>query len=680
MRLPTCCVPTAFLLVAAGAAQDWQLLLDRPPLYPALALDPDRDRVVMFSQSTGKVGIHEWDGSTWLATWQSGLPWPTNALPRVAYDPGRGVLVLLYGGGIWHYDGATLRLIATGGPGTFDAMNAAHAFDVQRGEFVYHNWVAAITYVWNGSQWRILPGRIGLTSWPSLGYDPVRGQVIAFAKEGLGGMFAFDGTVWNHIAGASLPATFPARDMAVCTDPVRNRLLVYGGEGSGATPPIYGVLWEWDGNGWSNIGNGPPRRRAALARHPGTGRLVLHGGDDGLLVHGDTWAFDGAFQRVEESPSLALTVTDPVRQRIVGVGQEQSGGSQHTWEWDGVRWLRVAGPHPRLHSLVFDASRGQVVGIENDFSRPILRTWVWSGSAWQLQSPPLDPPWQPSQSLSHDPVRGVLVMFGLHGTWEWDGAAWHRRTPANAPQMATSNSTQTSVFDPASGTVRLVLQTPTGMQEWEWNGSNWSQAPGTGLPTFAYGELRLDPRNGRVLLLAAGGGTWVRNAGTWTQITAVAPSPTTTSPDPFAAFLRSWAPGSWHALFADPATITAFGSGCGLGAVPWLAGLGRPAVRGADLRLDLGSGPAGAPAALYAALLPGSTPMGGGCTILLNGPVHAGFALLSPTGWATFPMGIPVQSTLLGLEVSWQAAVLQAGGPLLGGAALTNGVRVRLGH
>jgi hypothetical protein len=309
----------------------------------------------------------------------------------------------------------------------------------------------------------------------------------------------------------------------------------------------------------------------------------------------------------------------------------------------------------------------------------MTRLWYWDGSSWQVQTPTINPGWQPAQSICHDPVRNVLVMFGLAGTWEWNGTAWTQKNPTQWPPIASTGAPGSSVFDPATGVVRWVGQCPGGNQEWEWDGIDWSPATTTGVPQSYLGKLLLDPASGRVTFVGSGsttGGTWERAGNTWTLVGDTAP--TTVTADPFVPILRAWGSGIWQVRPHVLPWSARQGTGCGGSAIPWLAAVGATTHHGSHLRLDLGSAPAGALVAAYASLGGANTPLGGGCTLHVSDPVHLGSALAG-AGFASFPVAVPADAALRSLFVFFQGAAIEAGGPLFGVASLTNGVWVRIG-
>jgi len=662
----------ALIGVAAGA-QSWQVTSSFG--FAGIAIhDPVRDRVVVLRTQAPAAAL-EWDGERWYQSLVPGMP-SSQYPPRAAFDTARGKIVMLLEGNTWYYDGRSWQLAATLGPVPTDQGLNNFAWDPVRQRLVYY--YLGFVYEWDGSQWHTIPGNLG---WPlsfrAFGFDPVLGHVIATHFNGpFSAVLAWDGISWTPVANAVVPATMPIYAMAMHTDPLQNRLLMYGGERNGGG--VSGDLWEWNGSAWNQIAAGPARRYPVIARHLGTGRLLMSGGAEGSQVFFDTWYYDTSFHQQSAWPCLLTMTTDPVRQRIVAIGCSD----QRTYESDGWHWTALAAA-PGITDLVYDPVRNQLLGIENDLARPRLRTWSWNGATWTL----LDsngPGWQRRQGLCFDPLRQVVVAVGMQGTWEWDGSTWLQRLPAHAPAVHHSATTATAVFDAAAGRVRFITVGVGGAEEWEWDGNDWFPATTTGLPTAGYGELVLDPIGNRVLYVAAAANgqaaTWQRLGNAWVQIaTGGTAFLGNIAADPFHGQLRSYQQGTWTSFGGDLAAITRYGGGCGAGTVPALHAVGRPVPVGSDVLFDATNCPPAAPAGIYASLTSASTPLGGGCTLLLGTPVHFANAITSATGVASWPFAVPRMPQLIGVDVFWQGAVLQTNGPLLGVAALTNGVRLHLG-
>jgi hypothetical protein len=150
-------------------------------------------------------------------------------------------------------------------------------------------------------------------------------------------------------------------------------------------------------------------------------------------------------------------------------------------------------------------------------------------------------------------------------------------------------------------------------------------------------------------------------------------------------------PGPGAASFAVSTTVP--GNNYSLTTGPGCANLVPGSLR-ASAQPTLGNGSfavlglgvtANSAALLYGSPLTGSLPLGGSCVVHLGGVLGAelfqyGSAVSTGAGGLTFPVPIPNNPNVAGLPFEFQAVVLPVGGgPALGVAELTSGMRIRLG-
>jgi hypothetical protein len=165
-----------------------------PPgrLYPALAYEPLRDRIVMFG---GLIGISsqpigetwEWTGTAWVMVQPPAGPSP-RALGRMAYDTVGGGVLLFGGetvagphGDTWRWDGTTWTQIATP---VAPSPRSGHAMcaDPGRGVIVLHGGRNAATslndtWEWNGNAWRAAGAGPGPLVLETATFDAARNTV-----------------------------------------------------------------------------------------------------------------------------------------------------------------------------------------------------------------------------------------------------------------------------------------------------------------------------------------------------------------------------------------------------------------------------------------------------------------------------------------------------------------------
>jgi hypothetical protein len=160
------------------------------------------------------------------------------------------------------------------------------------------------------------------------------------------------------------------------------------------------------------------------------------------------WRAVGPF-RNRVQPGL---VYDERRKRIVlfgGAAQGGGGRPNDMHEWDGRRWHRRRPKHMPFPNrgvtgkLAWDPVRKTALhfgGVARDGKTILNETWEYDGRDWTKLSPKTVPPKRFSHSMSYDPVRKQILMFGganstsrwtggpgtglLDDTWVWDGKVW----------------------------------------------------------------------------------------------------------------------------------------------------------------------------------------------------------------------------------------------------------------
>ncbi len=305
----------------------------------------------------------------------------------------------------------------------------------------------------------------------SMAYDSGTGQLVLFGGYELGLLgndtWTWDGSTWAEQSPAQSP---PARlDASMAYDTGTGQLVLFGGSPASA-PGALGDTWTWDGSNWteqSPAQSPPARLDASMAYDPGTGQLVLFGGE-GYQGDRDSGLFLG-----------------------------------DTWTWDGSNWTEQSpaqSPPARYGSpMAYDPSTGQLVLFGGQgYVSYLGDTWTWDGSNWTEQSPAQSPPARWDTSMAYDPSTGQLVLFGgwdgsnsLGDTWTWDGSTWAEQSPSESPSPRLDAS---MAYDPSTG--QLVL---------------FGGSPGTGVlgDTWVYGSA------GQALAItsAAGGDIYYQPSG-----------------------------------------------------------------------------------------------------------------------------------------------------------------------
>ncbi len=194
-------VPTAEIWVREDNGS-WHLPFtpDGPPperFQAAMATDPVGGGVLLYGGSgldkvTGLTDTWEWYGSGWSLKTPSTTPGPVPYSSAV-YDPVRA------------------RMLVLGG---FDYLQESQTNAV---------------WEWDGSNWSSQPAMPGPIQGTAAAFDPISQRVIVhggtLGGSDLSSSYVRTGTAWSVIA-----STMPARHRhAMATDPVRGRIVLYGG-------------------------------------------------------------------------------------------------------------------------------------------------------------------------------------------------------------------------------------------------------------------------------------------------------------------------------------------------------------------------------------------------------------------------------------------------------------------
>jgi hypothetical protein len=258
-------------------------------------------------------------------------------------------------------------------------------------------------------------------------------------------------------------------------DPVGQRLVVFGGE-----PLAYGwpndvwTLSLGDELGWTVLaptGTRPsPRFFHSATYDPVRQRMVVYGGLSGGLVVDDLWVLSltDTPAWMQLSPSTPLSgqyalsaIYDPVRDRVIFFG----GSNNAVWALSLAgtpTWTQLLPPSATppvaltYHSAIYDPVRDRMIvfgGCDGATSTFLNDVWALSLSgtpAWTLLAPTGTPPSaRRSHTAIYDPARDRMVVFGgedripnshvCNDTWALSLAgtpAWTQLAPTGTPPVA----------------------------------------------------------------------------------------------------------------------------------------------------------------------------------------------------------------------------------------------------
>ena len=467
-------------------------------------------------------------------------------------------------------------------------FGAAVAYDEARGRIVMFGGMPIIsgtaisladTWEWDGARWlprqprTVPPPRDGA----EMAYDPVRGKVIMFGgvnhdtTTALADTWEWDGEDWRQLHPQNSPP--PLLGPSLATDPVRGRVVLFGGQTQIAVPGPWLCLndtWEWDGNDWTLMQPSQrPRARlsAGMAFCARTRTLVMYGGSTIGGAIGDrlTWEWDGVDWRSTQAyptdPPSGQKAT-PAMVTLPWSGNVLMFAESSTWEWDGATWWFVQGAGgpgqlPELYSVAYaaDRARQQVVcfsGFRSTTAGMPRMTWTFDQSgSWRTAYDSFQL-WREYQAHQYDPARDEYlflqgdydVMARPMRTYRMRGATLESEMEeyTGVTQLPLLNHAG-MCFDPVSGKMLLFGGVRAAVRQndtWLWDGTDWTRPnyavnppPGRGAPVY-------DSRRRRIIMPLALAGerfeTWAwTDAGGWQQVMH-ATVPTNVQVSPQAAF------------------------------------------------------------------------------------------------------------------------------------------------
>jgi hypothetical protein len=343
-------------------------------------------------------------------------------------------------------------------------------------------------------------------AYPAVGYgqsaihDPVRDRVLVYG--GCGDRGCFDSVwalslgeapAWTELVSSGTPPA-ALSDQSAIYDPVRDRMVVFGGWGEEGDLNGVWALSLVDPSAWTELSptGTPPSVRSghSAVYDPVRDRMVVFGGSSGSPFN-DVWALSlGAtpawaeLSPIGTPPSVRTAhdaIYDPVRDRMVVFGGwDEAGVLDDVWALslgDTVAWMQLspAGTPPAAqlgHGAIYDPVRDRMVvcGDHDDGEQSPLRVWALSLAgppAWTELSPAgTSPGDRVQESAIYDPARDCMVICGGTGGDGWmplfddawalslaDPPAWTALSATGLrPEGRWSHS---AIYDLASG--RMVV-------------------------------------------------------------------------------------------------------------------------------------------------------------------------------------------------------------------------------
>jgi hypothetical protein len=207
-------------------------------------------------------------------------------------------------------------------------------------------------------------------------------------------------TVWEAKHAKGGPKELLGASMVY--DAGSERMIVFGGFmfDSGVNSETW--AYDPDSHQWERMHpkrNPSARNYSAMAYDEGSDRVILFGGDDGVDIFGDTWAYDyesDSWKKMSPGRSPAARdyssmVYDPRSDRVVlfgGSADMETAAFDDTWAYDVDRneWTQLAvdGPSARAwHAMAYDAEARKIVLFGGGPTREefTAETWIYDPRA-----------------------------------------------------------------------------------------------------------------------------------------------------------------------------------------------------------------------------------------------------------------------------------------------------------
>jgi len=272
---------------------------------------------------------------------------------------------------------------------------------------------------------------------PRLVYDEARRTVIMYggfsgpvdASTPSAAMWELTASGWQKLCDPCDPG--PRVYHAMAYDPVRDRIVLYGGTSNGTTG--VDTVFEWDGAWTQTTTTGPTgtpgaRELSSLVYDLQHSRMLLFGGegpDDAPLD--DVWSYAaGAWTRLPSASTSpkqlagagTATAYDPAR-GILALRDDDETGRDDLWAWNNG-WTQVCtacSARPRISaSLVYDptlATTYLINGYDTSMNDEIDGTWRFDGTKFMKMAE--DPRGRDSEGVVYDAARDVIVLYGGNG-------------------------------------------------------------------------------------------------------------------------------------------------------------------------------------------------------------------------------------------------------------------------
>jgi antitoxin component YwqK of YwqJK toxin-antitoxin module len=191
--------------------------------------------------------------------------------------------------------------------------------------------------------------------------------------------------------------------------------------------------------------------------------------------------------------------------------------------WSVLDNGNFAGDSTQWYGRAYDAKRGVMVLFGGSTKLGFVAdTREFKDGAWTLMRPEHAPEAREKPVCWYDESRGRVMLYGgntldkeFTDLWEWDGTDW-KRLHNKVPGAPEAKGLQHHAWDPVRGVLVALVYKKDGCTIWEFDGKRWNDT-GISLPDgHSSSKLVYDPTQGQVLCYCAiPGGTWFPSAKAW---------------------------------------------------------------------------------------------------------------------------------------------------------------------
>lgn len=463
----------------------WQIVGEGGPNVRSLggvAYDPARDKVLVYggyslNSNRCQFDTWEWDGQGWQ---QFEVTSPEVCSHFVMEYNAALEKVVLFGGGddqqnihsgMWTWDGQAWDKLDIETPDVrFHAMSASdpvHHTLFLVGGFDVNYQIVDEFWAWDGTLWEplTLPRPTAL-SHARMAFDSNRAQLVLFGGSTRARLpldlkndtWIFIGDAWQPVNG---PAPSARGGQAMAYDPVRDRVVLYGGFDQ--ADQELADTWEWDGEGWACVDRCEAGQATVSSPTSGSG-MVLYRGDAQR-----TGAY--AFPAIRELPSLQwqknLNDVGPapvLADEVLYVSAQNRQLCALNAETGEELWCASSGdlssPVAVAGEAVFvNTVSGQALAFHRDTGAKLWSVAI-KGSGWGA-------PLVIGEMVYIVSERGVYALEAHTGTVMWEKSTGSHRGFVGSPAWAEG------VLYFEAGPTLYALDGATGQELWAVQRETW---------------------------------------------------------------------------------------------------------------------------------------------------------------------------------------------------------------